>query len=281
MERLGRLAGMTGITPVKTDRREGRSAAAVGTERFREPGAYEWHQDNPHLRQRNELLLSLLPDQARRVVDIGCGPGVAGHAMAGSGRTVYSLDASMVALQAAPPRPVCGSATELPFSDAAFDLAVSFELLEHLPPECVVDAAREIARVAGRWIVIGVPHRENLLRNYLRCPSCGHEFNRSGHLNSFDETTLHDLFPTWRICATHICGPTVRDYPMPLLSARHRLARRYSEAGGGPGIACPRCNNGRFPTFRHNPLSLALDATNKLLSRRRPYWIIQLLERSA
>jgi SAM-dependent methyltransferase len=253
--------------------------AAAGALPFHTPEAYRDYQHNRHLEQRNELLVSLLPDQARHVLDIGSGPGVAGRAMAATGRTVWSLDASLAALRSAPPRPVCGSATALPFPEGGFDLALSFELLEHLPPAAVPEAAREIARVSRRWIVIGVPHRENLRRNLLRCPACGHEFNRSGHQNRFDAGDLRRLFPDWRVRATHICGPPVREYRKPLLWARHRIGRKYSEMGGLGGVRCPRCGSNRFPRFRHSLLSLGLDAANKLLSRRRPYWIIQLLEK--
>jgi SAM-dependent methyltransferase len=266
------------VNPSSTERvvRE----AVTGAERFREAEAYAGHHANPHLETRTELLLSLLPADVTRVLDVGCGPGVAGHAMESAGRTVYSLDASMAALRAGPPRPVCASATALPFPDGAFDASVSFELLEHLPREAVTDAAREIARVARRWIIFGVPHRENLKRNHLRCPDCGHEFNRSGHLNQFDADAIARLFPGWRARTTHICGPAVRDYPAPLLWTRHHIAKSYSEMGGGHGVRCPECGQDQFPAFRYNPLSWMLDATNKLISRRRPYWIIQLLERA-
>lgn len=270
---------MAGASPDQVVR-ERELASAPGAERFREAEAYEGHHGNPHLERRNELLLSLMPAEARRVLDVGCGPGVAGRAMESSGRTVYSLDASIAALEAGPPRPICGSAMDLPFPNGSFDAVVSFELLEHLPREWVERASHEIARVTRRWVIIGVPHRESVKRNYLLCPSCGHEFNRSGHLNSFDGWALRRLFPGWEVRSTHIAGPGVRDYRPVLLWARHKIARRYSEMGGGHGIRCPNCGNDEFARFRHNPLSLFLDATNKLISRRRPYWIIQLLERA-
>lgn len=253
-------------------------AGGIAPGGFLDPEAYAGYRDNPDLEERNGILLRMLPEDARTVLDVGCGPGVAGRALAGSGRTVFSLDASRAALGDGPPRPVCGSATDLPFPDRSFDAVVSLEMLEHLPAATLYPVAREMERTARRWILLGVPDRENLLRNQLRCPACGHRFHRSGHLNRFDRRGIAALFPRGRLVATRICGPPVRDYPRPLLRLRHGLARRFSEMSGAPGDRCPRCGETRFPRFRHNLLSFGLDGLNRLLSRRRPYWLLALLE---
>jgi len=72
----------------------------------------------------------------------------------------------------------------------------------------------------------------------------------------------------------------VRDYPAPLLWMRHNVARKFSEMAGLGGAQCPSCGESEFPIFRHSPLSFIFDGINKVVSRRRPYWIIQLMERS-
>ncbi|MCA9726328.1 MAG: hypothetical protein KC729_01515, partial [Candidatus Eisenbacteria bacterium] len=91
------------IRPSAPRERAREESAASGADRFRDAAAYDHHRANPYLERRNELLLSWLPAEARTVVDIGCGPGIAGHPVQDAGRTVWSLDASVAALEAGPP----------------------------------------------------------------------------------------------------------------------------------------------------------------------------------
>ncbi|MCC7143060.1 MAG: class I SAM-dependent methyltransferase [Candidatus Eisenbacteria bacterium] len=225
---------------------------------------------------------SAQPDQAaEQWLDVGCGPGIAGRALERSGRTVFSLDASRPALASGPPRPVCASIDTLPFADRSVDGVLCLEVLEHLPGPILHRGTEELARVTSRWLLVGVPHRENLARNLLLCPACDARFNRSGHLHRFEVPNLVALFPGFRVSDRWVGGPKVRDYPGWLLWVRHRVARRFSEMSGLKGNCCPRCGNRTFPPFRHNLLSFATDAVNRLLSRRRPYWLLILLEREA
>lgn len=247
--------------------------------RFGSAEAYEHYGNNRYLEERNQILLAALPPEARSVLDVGSGPGVAGHAIAASGRFVVSTDLSRSALRAGPPHGYLADATRLPHANGAFDLVLSLEMLEHLADEALLPIAAEISRLADRWILVGVPHRENLARNALLCPQCGHRFNRTGHVQSFDEERLSGLFPAFTLRWSRICGPLVRDYPRFLLSLRHEVAGRFSEMSGRAANVCPRCGEREFAPFRHNLGSILLDGVNKLVSRRRPYWILELLER--
>lgn len=49
------------------------------------------------------------------------------------------------------------SAGSLPFKDSSFDLVVSLDMLEHIPPEGRADVIRELFRVAKNKIFLGVP----------------------------------------------------------------------------------------------------------------------------
>ena len=71
----------------------------------------------------------------------------------------------------------------------------------------------------------------------------------------------------------------MRDYPRPLLWVRHRIARRFYKGPGETRGLCPACGNREFPPYRPSLLSILVDGMNRLLSRRRPYWILMLLER--
>jgi uncharacterized C2H2 Zn-finger protein len=255
------------------------SASVPGLGRFQAGAAFAPYANNPDLEQRSQAIAELLPPEAGLWLDAGSGPGIAGRTLESLGRTVVSLDASRAALRLGPPRPLCGSVDRLPFADLAFDGAICLEVLEHLPEPTLRGAVRELARVARRSLLIGVPHRENLARNALRCPRCGEVFNRSGHLHRFTESSLAARFPGFRAARRWTGGPRVRDYPRPLLWLRHRVAHRYSEMSGWPGNRCPRCDEDQFPAFRHNLLSFALDGMNRAFHRRRPYWLLVLFER--
>jgi len=281
-ESVASLRLVTNDTVPPKDPMESNVAATDDLEavrRFAAKDSFAAHLGNPFLQARNRVLIEMIPQGARALLDVGCGPGVAGHALTEAGHAVVSLDASPVALTSGPPNGVCGSAGALPVPESAVDLLLSLELLEHLPGESLAPIAKEFQRVARRWILLGVPHRENLARNVQRCPSCAHRFNRSGHRNRFDLDRLRGLFPELRVVETRIIGPPVRDYPQTLLWLRHNVARRFSEMAGQGGVRCPRCGESEFPRFRHNLLSFGLDGLNRLISRRRPYWLLVLFEK--
>ena len=116
------------------------------------------------------LLAQLDPPLApgARVLDVGCGTGANGPALADGGRTVIGLDASTVPLglggtgERGHRARVRGDAAHLPFGDGVFDLVVALDVLEHLDDD--VAAARELARVVkpGGHVIIFVPALELL-----------------------------------------------------------------------------------------------------------------------
>lgn len=114
---------------------------------------------------RAEYLASLVDDAASAsVVDVGCGNGfLTVYLERVFGRAV-GVDYSESMLAASPCREkVCASATELPFEDGEFDVAVESHLLHHLEPADRAQAVREMARVARRAVVLYEPNRNNPL----------------------------------------------------------------------------------------------------------------------
>ncbi|MBM3287386.1 MAG: class I SAM-dependent methyltransferase [Candidatus Eisenbacteria bacterium] len=245
---------------------------------FEEAASWDAFGDNPYLEERNRIVLSMLPQAAQSVVDVGCGNGVLLRALALS-RSVVGLDPSRRALAAFEGPRVCALGERLPLRSGSVDVACALEVLEHLDGASVLACCAELSRVARRWILIGTPDRENPLRNALRCPRCGEIFNRSHHLQSFDESRIASLFPEFAPLSVKNGGQRVRGYLRPLLWLRHRLAGRFYSGPGETRGLCPACGNREFPRFRHNLPSLMLDGVNRLLSPRRPYWVLVLLER--
>ncbi len=55
------------------------------------------------------------------------------------------------------PRHRPATAWDQPFPDESFDLLISLDILEHLPPERRSDFLKELDRLSRRWIVLGAP----------------------------------------------------------------------------------------------------------------------------
>jgi SAM-dependent methyltransferase len=245
---------------------------------FEDAASWESYEANPYIEQRSRIVRSMIPDGVHTIADIGCGNGLLLRSLS-EDHAVVGVDPSRVALGAFDLPRACGRGEALPLRSASVDLVTCLEVLEHLADGALRVCADEIARVTRRWLLVATPDAEDPLRNALRCPRCGRIFNRSHHLQSFDARRLAALFPGFELREERRGGQPVRDYPRALLWARHRFARRFYKGPGETRGLCPVCGNRDFPPFRPNLLSVLLDGANRLLSRRRPYWVLLLLEK--
>jgi SAM-dependent methyltransferase len=101
-----------------------------------------------------ETIAALLGERdVRRVLDLGCGEGALGAAVAALfpvPPTVVGLDASATMLAAVPPPVVRADACALPFRANVFDAVVTINVLDHLPdPLPAVRAAHRVLRPGG------------------------------------------------------------------------------------------------------------------------------------
>jgi hypothetical protein len=64
---------------------------------------------------------------------------------------------------------------ELPFTDKAFELVTCFEVLEHLRPEDIVPALKELARCSSRWVVVSVCTEKDIVAGVNLHPSARSE----------------------------------------------------------------------------------------------------------
>lgn len=245
---------------------------------FRDPSLWCAPAGDPHMEERAGIVRTLLPVEAKTVIDVGCGNGILERRLAPETLAI-GLDPAVEALRAFDLPRVCGRGEALPFRSSSADAVLCLEVLEHLQDVAAAQTAREIARVTRRWILVATPDREDPKKNSLRCPRCELVFNRSHHLRSYDAAALARLFPEFEVRTVRRGGQGVRPYPRPLLWLRHNVARRYYKGPGETHGLCPGCGNRAFP--RHTPtlLSVALDGLNRLISPRRPYWVFVFLER--
>lgn len=132
------------------------------------------------------------------VLDVGCGEGVVTMQLAAAlpGARVVGLDVPDPDLEREWARTegefVAGSAYELPFADASFDLVSAIEVFEHL--ERPHDALRELVRVARRHVLVSVP-REPLWRiaNMASGRYVSSFGNTPGHIQHFSRRGIRDL----------------------------------------------------------------------------------------
>lgn len=116
------------------------------------------------LMDRYKLVFDWVPDDAGRVLDIGCGNGVFTQWLVRKGKTVVGTDHSQTQLsygahEFPPVGFVCSAGEALPFADATFDVVIMSEVLEHMDDDR--QALGEALRVLrpGGWFVITVPNR--------------------------------------------------------------------------------------------------------------------------
>jgi SAM-dependent methyltransferase len=110
------------------------------------------HVIGHYLDKRTAYVTERLPPPAR-VLDVGCGTGVLAQRLAGRGYDVVGLDPSKGMLEVMHRRApeleaVAGSATEIPFAEGEFDLALSVAAMHHIAePAAVRRALEEMVRV--------------------------------------------------------------------------------------------------------------------------------------
>jgi SAM-dependent methyltransferase len=115
-------------------------------------------------RARYRFAVGLAGSERCRVLDVACGAGFGLHMLRQAGARTLGLDLNPHALAEArrldPAAPVArADAACLPLADRSFDLAVSFETLEHVPDaSALVRELRRVLRPTGR-LVLSTPNR--------------------------------------------------------------------------------------------------------------------------
>lgn len=111
--------------------------------------------------QRTETVASILDwhftERKARVLDVG---GYPGRMRTRLPRHDWVLCDPLVD---APGEQVKGSAADLPFGDATFDMAVSLDVLEHVPPEKRLQILDEMARVAREGMILTFPYQSPMV----------------------------------------------------------------------------------------------------------------------
>ena len=157
-------------------------------------------------RQRNSSLIDLIPDDVGTALDVGARDGFFSRVLADRISAVTALDLEKPSIVDARIHCVQGNATDLQFEDGAFDLVFCAEVLEHIPGKALDIACRELARVTKRYLLIGVPYRQDIRNGRSTCGTCGGKNPPWGHVNTFDEKRLLRLFPHCEVVRKSLVG---------------------------------------------------------------------------
>lgn len=131
------------------------------------------------------------------LLDVGCGNGFFLEALSGLRPEIavlHGTDRSEAALRRVRVGKTPASIDSLPFSDGAFECVTCLEVIEHLPMAVYARAIQELARVAGRYIVVSVPREQDLTLGQVECEHCATRFNPDYHFRSFGHRELGGLF---------------------------------------------------------------------------------------
>jgi SAM-dependent methyltransferase len=151
-------------------------------------------------------LMRLLPANISSVLDIGARDGFVSLRLAEAIPSVTSLDLVKPSIRHDKIKCVTGDVCGMEFNDNAFDLVFCAEVLEHIPATLLGNACDELRRVSCRYILIGVPYMQDLRVSRTTCVTCGKVNPPWGHVNSFDEPRLRELFPDCEIVDKSFVG---------------------------------------------------------------------------
>lgn len=146
--------------------------------------------------EKINITFSYIQEDVKTLLDAGCGNGIFTNMVAEKfpNIKVVAFDRSETALKYVNTEKYVASIDNIPFKDNEFDCVVSHDVIEHLPIEVYNKALMEIARVAKKYIIIGVPNDENLKDFVSECPACKTIFNNHLHFRSFNQKKVSDLF---------------------------------------------------------------------------------------
>lgn len=148
---------------------------------------------------RLESIISMMPQNGKTALDAGAKDGFHTARMAKRFEKVTALDLSVPEISIENVECVSGDIRKLQFDDNFFDMVLCAEVLEHIPPEHLETACNELKRVTKKYLLIGVPYKQDTRIGRLKCRDCGKVNPPWGHVNEFDKESLLSHFPGLKV----------------------------------------------------------------------------------
>lgn len=170
-------------------------------------GAYR--ESDSEIKRTEDLvrLIRFASDQGgEEAIDIGARDGHFSRLLAEHFQNVTALDLEEPSFHHENVNCVQGDITDVDFSDNSFDLVFCAEVLEHIPPQLLDKACSELSRVCRKFLLIGVPYKQDIRVGRTTCCSCGKKNPPWGHVNSFTESRITGLFPSFTISEMAFVG---------------------------------------------------------------------------
>lgn len=247
---------------------------------------FDWEGfEESSVKQKTEKILSMIPSDTRTIVDIGCGNGHITNEL-GLHYDVTGVDRSASALKYVKTKKIEASCDNIPLPDQAFDMSFSSELLEHLEDDVFQRTIGEIKRLSRKYVFISVPNGENIEKFFTECPGCHFRYSISYHLRSLDLEKIKKIFPEYKVLNSSESGLKVRYYNPTLARLKHRFSPAiswipyYWIPREKRKTMCPKCELQFEFKHKFHPVAFAFDALNVLISPKKPYWIMVLLEKN-
>jgi len=162
------------------------------------------------------FLSSVTDIRDRRLLDYGCGPGFLEEHLLRRGARVTGADYSPETVRSVNERFANRGGWEeaslitdgtIAASDSSFDIVTCIETIEHMFEPARLKMLTEFRRILkpGGRLMITTPNEEDLQRNRILCPHCGHTFHMWQHLCSWSKENLtgilHDTAFSVDFCA--------------------------------------------------------------------------------
>lgn len=226
---------------------------------------------------RSREVVSCVPDEAKNVLDIGCGNGIVTNMI--NKEFVLGMDFAIVPLRNVKKNAICASINSIPLKENKFNLIIMTEVLEHLSDQIYTKAIQEINRLNAKYLLITVPFEENLEADQCKCSSCGFIFNASHHCQRFSEEWYVEKFPDYNVQFVKYtsCKIPQNSY---IIQLKHQCEVYLGFKNG----SCPKCG-GRpvspqtFLRYVFGGLTLLDSKLKNILKIQKPYHQIVLLTR--
>ncbi len=231
----------------------------------------------PNARRIRETI-DLIPREVTSVADLGAGDGslLAALDRARPGLRTSAIERSRAAVVRVEAPRIVGSVDRVPLRDRSVDCVTICEVIEHLPEQVYGATLGELGRVARTFVVITVPHAEDLRRARVTCPACGCRFNRYTHLRSFRTETMRSLVPGFELVEAREIGPRGPWYPW----WARTIAERIGVVGREGWPICPQCGAGER-SGADGELRQSVGRLKRVLPRaRHSMWLGALYRRS-
>lgn len=194
-------------------------------------------EPEPYMLQLQQDILSLLPKEVNRLLDIGCGNGFITNHLP-SHIDVVGIDFSSEALKYINRAKCLSNILSLPFNEQIFDLVMANDVLEHIPLPSYPQALTELFRVAKHYVVITVPFLEDLTAGQVRCENCSKLFHKNYHQQSMGLEQIQRMAcPSWQLGQVILSGEAWDEEPLEVARIRQGLGQ-YATS---PYPLCPHC----------------------------------------